>query len=147
MRTRYGGRLGKGMVHEVLTSTTYIGQHRFNTYDAKKKWHKPPEEQAVMEVPPIISVAEFEAVQRSLKVRSPKMMPPRAVGGSTLLTGICFCASCNGAMTLRTGSLLHLRHQGEEGRDRLQRRFGPHAPAQSGGCRAPGKAAARSCPP
>ncbi|UXC89487.1 MULTISPECIES: recombinase zinc beta ribbon domain-containing protein [unclassified Sphingobium] len=70
----------------------------------KKKRRKPPEEHAVMEVPPIISVAEFEAVQRSLKARSPKMMPPRAVGGSTLLTGICFCASCNGAMTLRTGT-------------------------------------------
>lgn len=104
MRTRYGGRWGKGMVHEVLTRTTYIGQHRFNTYDVKKKRHKPPEEHAVMEVPSIISVAEFEAVQRSLKARSPKMMPPRAVGGSTLLTGICFCASCNGAMTLRTGT-------------------------------------------
>ena len=30
-------------------------------------------------------------------------MPPRAVSGPTLLTGICFCASCGGAMTLRTG--------------------------------------------
>ncbi|MCE4573519.1 zinc ribbon domain-containing protein, partial [Caballeronia sp. CLC5] len=46
----------------------------------------------------------FEAVQRSLKARSPKMMPPRAVGGSTLLTGICFCACCGAAMTLRTGT-------------------------------------------
>ncbi len=104
IRTRYGGRWGKGMVHQVLTRTTYIGQHRFNTYDAKKGRRKPEAEHAIMEVPPIISVAEFEAVQRSLKARSPKMMPPRAVGGSTLLTGICFCACCGGAMTLRTGT-------------------------------------------
>lgn len=32
------------------------------------------------------------------------MMPPMAVGGPTLLTGICFCACCGGAMTLRTGT-------------------------------------------
>src|SRR3546814_13806583 len=57
-----------------------------------------------MEVPAIVSEAEFEAVQRSLKARSPKMMPPMAVGGPTLLTGICFCACCGGAMTPRTGT-------------------------------------------
>lgn len=104
IRTRYGGRWGKGMVHQVLTRTTYIGQHRFNTYNVKKGCRKPPEEHAIMAVPPIISEAEFEAVQRSLKARSPKMMAPGAVGGSTLLTGICFCACCGGAMTLRTGT-------------------------------------------
>ena len=43
-------------------------------------------------------------MQRSLKARSPKMMAPMAVGGPTLLTGICFCACCGGAMTLRTGT-------------------------------------------
>ncbi|MBN4908284.1 recombinase family protein, partial [Staphylococcus sp. EG-SA-17] len=83
IRTRHGGRWGKGMVHQVLTRTTYIGEHRFNTYDVKKGRAKPETEHAIMEVPPIITVAEFEAVQRSLKARSPKMMPPRAVGGST----------------------------------------------------------------
>ena len=57
-----------------------------------------------MEVPAIVSEAELEAVQRSLKARNPKMMPPMAVGGPTLLTGICFCACCGGAMTLRTGT-------------------------------------------
>jgi site-specific DNA recombinase len=31
------------------------------------------------------------------------MTAPRVVSGPTLLTGICFCASCGGAMTLRTG--------------------------------------------
>ena len=104
IRTRYGGRWGKGMVHEVLTRKTYIGEHHFNTYDARKGRPKPETEHAIMEVPPIVPVEQFEAVQRSLKARSPKMMPPRAVGGSTLLTGICFCASCGGAMTLRTGT-------------------------------------------
>ncbi|CAN7362182.1 hypothetical protein LJR230_002011 [Trinickia sp. LjRoot230] len=55
-------------------------------------------------MPAIVSEAEFEAVQRSRKAHSPKMMPPMAVGGPTLVTGICFCARCCGAMTLRTGT-------------------------------------------
>lgn len=104
IRTRDGGRWGLGAVHQVLTRTTYIGQHRFNTRDHKTKAPKPESEHAIMEVPPIVTEAEFEAVQRSLKARSPKMMAPMAVGGPTLLTGICFCACCGGAMTLRTGT-------------------------------------------
>jgi site-specific DNA recombinase len=104
IRTRDGGRWGLGAVHQVLTRTTYIGQHRFNTRDHKTKTPKPESEHAIMEVPAIVSEAEFEAVQRSLKARSPKMMAPMAVGGPTLLTGICFCACCGGAMTLRTGT-------------------------------------------
>lgn len=56
-----------------------------------------------MAVPPIINAAEFEAVQALLKARNPGMNAPRVVSGPTLLTGICFCAACGGAMTLRTG--------------------------------------------
>jgi hypothetical protein len=38
-----------------------------------------------------------------LKSRSPAMTASRIVSGPTLLTGICFCAACGRAMTLRTG--------------------------------------------
>ncbi len=103
IRTRDGGRWGIASVHQILTRTTYIGQHRFNTRDHKTRNAKPEAEHAVMEVPAIITEAEFEAVQAALKARSPQWMPPRAVSGPTLLTGICFCAACGGAMTLRTG--------------------------------------------
>jgi len=65
-----------------------------------------------------------------LKSRSPAMIAPRIVSGPTLLTGICFCAACGGAMTLRTGKerplpLLHLLHQSPAGGDRLS---GSHRP-------------------
>lgn len=103
IRTRDGGRWGIASVHQILTRTTYVGQHRFNTRDHKTRTAKPEAEHAVMNVPPIVTEAEFEAVQAALKARSPQWMPPRAVSGPTLLTGICFCASCGGAMTLRTG--------------------------------------------
>jgi len=54
-----------------------------------------------MAVPPIIEAADFEAVQFLLKSRSPALTAPRVVSGPTLLTGICFCAACGKAMTLR----------------------------------------------
>src|SRR3977135_867265 len=56
-----------------------------------------------MTVPPIVDAAEFEAVQTLLKTRSPALTAPRITSGPTLLTGICFCAACGRAMTLRTG--------------------------------------------
>src|SRR4051812_1036248 len=103
IRTRDGGRWGVDAVHKVLTRTTYIGRHRFNTKYWKTRERKPEAEVVEVIVPPIIDVAEFEAVQTLLKVRSPAMTAPRVVSGPTLLTGICFCAGCGGAMTLRTG--------------------------------------------
>ena len=103
IRTRDGGRWGVGAVHKVLTRTTYIGRHRFNTRFWKTRERKPDTEVVEMAVPPIVDLAEFEAVQALLKSRSPALTPPRVVSGPTLLTGICFCAACGKAMTLRTG--------------------------------------------
>lgn len=57
----------------------------------------------VVEVPGIIDQGTSDAVQAHLRFRNPKVTPARVVSGPTLLTGICFCAGCGGAMTLRTG--------------------------------------------
>ena len=103
IRTRDGGPWGLGAIHNVLTRTTYIGRHRFNTRFWKTRERKPNAELVEMAVPPIIEAAEFEAVQTLLKTRSPALTAPRIVSGPTLLTGICFCAGCGKAMTLRTG--------------------------------------------
>jgi site-specific DNA recombinase len=103
IRTRDGGRWGVAAVHNVLTRTTYIGRHRFNTRFWKTRERKPDTEVVEMMVSPIIDAAEFEAVQALLKTRSPALTAPRIVSGPTLLTGICFCAACGMAMTLRTG--------------------------------------------
>jgi site-specific DNA recombinase len=84
IRTRDGGRWGVGSVHNVLTRTTYIGRHRFNTKFWKTRERKPDTEVVEMAVPPIIDVAEFESVQALLKTRSPALTAPRIVsGGST----------------------------------------------------------------
>jgi hypothetical protein len=100
--TRDGGRCGIGQLHRILTRKTYIGQHEFNKR-SKAKELKPEAEVVTVEVPPLIDQATFDAVQAHLKARSPKVLPPRVVTGPTLLTGICFCGHCNGAMTIRTG--------------------------------------------
>jgi site-specific DNA recombinase len=104
IRTRDGGHWGVDAVHKVLTRTTYIGRHRFNTKFWKTRERKPEADLVEMAVPPVIDPAEFEAVQALLKSRSPAMTAPRVTKGPTFLTGICFCAACGGAMmTLRTG--------------------------------------------
>jgi site-specific DNA recombinase len=100
--TRDGGRWGIGQVHRILTRPTYVGRHEFNKR-AKDKALKPASEIVTVEVPPLIAQATFDAVQAHLRARSPRVTPARIVSGPTLLTGICFCADCGGAMTLRTG--------------------------------------------
>ena len=103
IRTRDGGRWGISAVHQILTRSTSMGEHRFNTRDHKTKAPKPEAEHAIMAVPAIVSKADHEAVRARLTSRNPKWTPPRVSTGPNLLTGICFCGSCGGAMTLRTG--------------------------------------------
>jgi hypothetical protein len=100
--TRDGGRWGVGQLHRLLTQPTYIGRHEFNKR-AKSKELKPASEVIDVAVPPLIDQATFDAVQAHLRARNPKVTPARVVSGPTLLTGICFCAGCGGAMTIRTG--------------------------------------------
>jgi len=91
--TRDGGRWGLAV----------NGEHRFNKRSHKDREKKPESEVAVMVCPPLIDRETFDTVQARLKARDPRMTPARVTSGPTLLTGICFCAKCGGAMTLRTG--------------------------------------------
>src|SRR6202023_4007199 len=70
---------------------------------SQSKELKPIGEVIAVDVPRLIDQATFDAVQAHLRSRNPKVTPARVVSGPTLLTGICFCAKCAGAMTLRTG--------------------------------------------
>jgi site-specific DNA recombinase len=100
--TRDGGRWGIGQVHRILTRRTYMGEHEFNKR-SKTKELKPVSEIVTVPVPPIIDKETFEAVQKLLKARNPKVMPARVISGPTMLTGLIHCAKCGGAMTIRTG--------------------------------------------
>lgn len=84
------------------TRTSYIGVHEFNRR-TKNGANKPDDQAIAVPVPRLIDQETFDAVQAHLESRNPKVAPPQVVGGPTLLTGICFCADCSGAMTIRTG--------------------------------------------
>jgi site-specific DNA recombinase len=64
---------------------------------------KPVSEVVVVSVPRLIDQETFDAVQEHLRVRNPKVTPPRVVSGPIFLTGICHCEKCGGAMTICTG--------------------------------------------
>lgn len=103
-RTRKGARFGVATVHGILTNTAYIGVSVFNRRDSKTLAQKPTSEHIQVEVPAIIDLAVFESVQQTLKRNAPMTTPPRVVTGPILLTGLATCATCGGAMTLRTGT-------------------------------------------
>ena len=81
----------------------YVGRHRFNTRywktrerNPRPRWWRWPSRRLSRQR----SSRRFRPCS---KTRSPALSAPRVVSGPTLLTGICFCASCGMAMTLRTG--------------------------------------------
>lgn len=102
IRTQTGGRWGVGAVHQILKRETYIGRHRFNVSSWRKKQQNPDDQVVEVIVEPIIDPEEFAEVQQMMRSRSPQLKAPRFVSGGTLLGGVCFCADCGGAMTLRT---------------------------------------------
>ena len=71
-------------IHAILTRTTYIGEHRFNTRSHKDRQKKPESEVAIMAVPPLIERELFDAVQARLKSRQP-MVTPMALRASKYL--------------------------------------------------------------
>ena len=101
--TRDGGRWGLAQIHTILTRTTYIGEHRFNTRSHKDRVKKEESEVAIMAVPPLIDRETFDAVQARLKSRQPMVTPARVTSGPTLLTGICFCAKCGAPSEVSQG--------------------------------------------
>jgi site-specific DNA recombinase len=109
-RTRLGAHWGKGTLHQILTRTTYRGEHRFNRKVGKTRQAKPETDHVAVTVDPIIAAAVFDTVQTMLRARNPRVTPPRVVTGPILLTGIATCASCNGGMTLRTGKTGRYRY-------------------------------------
>ena len=103
-RTRKGKTFGVGTIYKILTNTTYKGEWKFNRMSSRTGKWKPDEEVVTSAVPAIIEPHLFEQVQRQLHARSPKVAAPRVTTGPILLTGLAVCATCNGGMTLRTGT-------------------------------------------
>lgn len=103
-RTRSGATWAIGPVHKMLTNTAYSGEARFNRVDSRTRTRKPEADHVTYAAPIVIEPPVFERVQHLLKSRNPRVTPPRVVTGPILLTGLAHCATCGGAMTLRTGT-------------------------------------------
>ncbi len=72
--------------------------------ESKTGRRKPTAEHISLVSPIIIDAQIFAQVQKQLKERNPRVTPPWVVSGPILLTGLATCATCAGAMTLRTGT-------------------------------------------
>ena len=101
--TRRGVRFSTGSVYEILTSSTYYGQHYFNRRDSRTGAPRPPSQWVGVQVPAIIDESTFNEVQALLQSRSPKRTPPRVVNGPTFLAGLARCGYCGAAMIQNTG--------------------------------------------
>jgi site-specific DNA recombinase len=91
------------LVKYIIALARPMSASTSSTNAPRTKALKPASEIVVVAVPPLIDQATFDTVQAHLRARNPKVTPARVVSGPTLLAGICFCADCGGAMTLRTG--------------------------------------------
>jgi DNA invertase Pin-like site-specific DNA recombinase len=100
---RRGRRFATGSIHDILTASTYCGQHHFNRTDSRNRRPRPPSEWIDLAVPAIIDEKTFNAANALLQSRAPKRVPPRVVNGPTFLAGIARCGHCGAALIQNTG--------------------------------------------
>ncbi len=94
-----------GSIHAILTRETYVGRHYYGCKDSRTGKMRPREEWVEVAVPPILTEERFQAVQRRLKARNPRISAPRSHSSPVLLSGIgrCGCNGCTSTMMLMTG--------------------------------------------
>lgn len=85
----------------MLTRRTYIGTHEFNR-QAKDGSANSADDVITVAAPPLIDPGIFEAVQRSLRSRDPKLVGLGNTHATSLLTGVLHCHSCGGKMAVMT---------------------------------------------
>ncbi|WP_298670938.1 recombinase family protein [uncultured Sphingomonas sp.] len=92
-------------VHLILHRETYAGTHYYNQVDSRTRQKRPREEWIAVEVPPIVSSADFAKAQAKLARHHPKVTAPRTANAPTLTAGIAKCGAegCGAGMILRTG--------------------------------------------
>jgi len=94
-KTREGNRWANTVLYYMLTNETYTGVTVFNAY---RYWDaKGAGEQKAIRVegthPPLVSKADFEAVRRLFKARSPKIIHPTTRASDYPLSGLAYCGA------------------------------------------------------
>ncbi len=93
-----GKRWGRGRVHRILTNEAYVG---VLVWGARGRYHKETRLEPVRVEgahAALVDRETFDLVQRSLRLRSPKLVPPGRVGSQYLLSGLLKCGRCRRAM-------------------------------------------------
>ena len=111
-RNKRGNAFFMSCVHRILTRETYSGLHYYNKIDSRAQKARPKKEWIAVQVPAIISAAEFNQVQALLHTRRPSVTPPRITSSDVLLTGLAWCESCGSALMLNTGKSGRYRYYG-----------------------------------
>ena len=103
-RTRRGATFGVGPLHDILRNRAYAyGKWPYGVRNSKTGQLHDPANVVEIDIPSIVTVELFEAVQARLTRNNPRVTPPRVVNGPILLTGLAVCATCGSGMT-RTGT-------------------------------------------
>src|SRR3546814_15966263 len=92
-KTRRGVRFRVSSVERILKSTIYTGTYAYNR--APKSEAGKAFGVVIIEVPAIVTKAEFERVQVRLAAQRPSSTPPRQVHRASPLGGWLFCPSAN----------------------------------------------------
>jgi site-specific DNA recombinase len=100
-------------VELILTSETYIGTAYYNRRDSRAGKPRPRVDWIAIPTPAIIDRTTYDAVQRVLISRSPKVTAPRIVNGSKLLSGLATCNCCTIVSGRRTGMMLRTGKSGQ----------------------------------
>ncbi len=97
-RTSKGERWGRTTVYKVLTNEAYAGTLVFDKQPGHPAFNNESPVRVENAWPAIIDKTTFILVQKKLADNSPKIVHPRTVPSSYLLSGILFC-SCGRALT------------------------------------------------
>lgn len=90
-------------VQDILSDPVYAGTFYFNREVAKTRKLNPPSEWIPVEVPAIVSAAEFERVTQRREQNHPKRHAPRIASSPAVLAGLLKCGHCGSPMSQATG--------------------------------------------
>ena len=97
-----GGLWRVQVIHQILSSTTYVGSHVFNKLDSKTRQIKADSEWVKISVPAIIDQDLFDKATKLRAAHAPKLCAPRRESSPNLLTGLLKCEHCGATMVLQT---------------------------------------------
>ena len=102
LKTKRGRPWTKNAIYYILKNEVYAGVLIWNRQSKANGYTKPNEPSGVIRIesnhPALVGRGTFDRVQCLLRERSPKIIHPRRVNSSYLLSGLVHCGKCGAAM-------------------------------------------------